>query len=464
MARELIEFNNPESPRRERTQRASDAGASSQQQTFYSQTSFSPSSSRVASSSVSSSRSLEFDDDAGFVRGNGSARGRGGSDEGEGRRASAARSREIEIDDSYMRGSTHASRNGAGRDEEYGRGARNGDGNGSSRKSGRKAAASDDDAVLELDDEDIQFLRTEKRPAVRKAALPKKTVQKLKLAGVAVGIAAVVIGASSSAYSYATHSWRFRIDSSDNVEISGVTNAPKAHVMEVAAADIGRNIFSVSLDDRKRQLEQIPWVETASVMRLWPNHIGVQITERTPVAFVQIGSRINLIDANGVVMGMPANRQTKYSFPIILGMTGSEPLSSRAAAMKIYNRLAKDLDGAGPDGPQYTKQLSEVDLSDPEDVKVTANEGGGALLIHLGANDFMSRYKLYLDHIGEWRQQFQNLQSVDLRYEGQIVVNPDANVEQQHSAVSSQHSAPEQKVAHRGGAEARRKTGKGRHL
>ena len=165
-----------------------------------------------------------------------------------------------------------------------------------------------------------------------------------------------------------------------------------------------------------------------------------------------------------MVMGMPANRQTKYSFPIILGMTGSEPLSSRAAAMKIYNRLAKELDGAGPDVPQYTKQLSEVDLSDPEDVKVTANDGGGALLIHLGASDFMSRYKLYLDHIGEWRQQFQNLQSVDLRYEGQIVVNPDANVEQQHSSVSTQHSAVEPKTYH-GGAETRRKTGKakGRH-
>ncbi len=71
------------------------------------------------------------------------------------------------------------------------------------------------------------------------------------------------------------------------------------------------------------------------------------------------------------------------------------------------------------------RQLSEVDLSDPEDIKVTANEGGGTLLIHLGGNNFLERYKLYVSHIGEWRQQFQNLQSVDLRYEGQIIVNPD---------------------------------------
>ena len=71
--------------------------------------------------------------------------------------------------------------------------------------------------------------------------------------------------------------------------------------------------------------------------------------------------------------------------------------------------------------------LSEVDLSDPEDVKVTANNNGGAVMIHLGAEDFLPRYKLYVTHIAEWKQQFQNLHSIDLRYDGQIIVNPDAN-------------------------------------
>ena len=138
-------------------------------------------------------------------------------------------------------------------------------------------------------------------------------------------------------------SWRFRIQSSDAVEITGVKNASRAHVMEVAGADIGRNVFYVPLDERKKQLEQIPWVQEATVMRLLPNRVAVTIRERTPVAFAQIGSRISLIDANGVVMGLPADRKTKYSFPVIRGITDTEPLSSRAAAMKIYNRLVSEL-------------------------------------------------------------------------------------------------------------------------
>jgi cell division protein FtsQ len=150
-----------------------------------------------------------------------------------------------------------------------------------------------------------------------------------------------------------------------------------------------------------------------------------------PVAFAQIGSRISLIDANGVVMGLPANRQTKYSFPVIRGITDTEPLSSRAAAMKIYNRLVSELGATDSESEtssgsaNYVKQLSEVDLSDPENVKVTANDPGGTMVVHLGAQDFLPRYKLYVSHIAEWRQQFQNVQSVDLRYEGQVIVNPD---------------------------------------
>ena len=292
-----------------------------------------------------------------------------------------------------------------------------------------------EDLDLDLDGEEAQFLRTNRRVPVRRNAIPKKAASQLKIAGVIAAVVVVCGGISAWAYSYGMTSWRFRIQSSDAVEISGVKNASRAHVMEVAGADIGRNVFFVPLDERKKQLEQIPWVQEATVMRLLPNRIAVTIHERTPVAFAQIGSRISLIDANGVVMGLPANRQTKYSFPVIRGITDTEPLSSRAAAMKIYNRLVSELGGNDGDSatssgsPNYVKQLSEVDLSDPENVKVTANDPGGTMVVHLGKEDFLPRYKLYVTHIAEWRQQFQNVQSVDLRYEGQVVVNPDKTAE-----------------------------------
>jgi cell division protein FtsQ len=287
----------------------------------------------------------------------------------------------------------------------------------------------DDLDLEELDNEEAQFLRTDRRVPVRRRAIPKKTVSQLKLAGAIAAVLVVGGGLTGWAYSYGMHASRFRLESSDAVEVSGVHNASREHVMEVAAADIGRNIFFIPLDERKRQLEQIPWVEQATVMRLLPNRIAVSIQERTPVAFAQIGPHISLIDAHGVVMGLPADRKIKYSFPVIRGIAETEPLSSRAAAMKIYNRLVSELGAGDPDDPKsqtnYLKQLSEVDLSDPEDVKVTANDPGWTVMVHLGSENFLQHYKLYVAHIAEWRQQFPNLQSIDCRYEGQVVVNPD---------------------------------------
>ncbi len=116
-------------------------------------------------------------------------------------------------------------------------------------------------------------------------------------------------------HQYATRSWRFRIDSSDDIAISGTKNVSRSQVLEVMASDIDRNIFFVPLDARKKQLEQIPWVQSASVMRLFPNRLKVVINERTPVAFVEINSHIQLIDANGVIMEPPANSQTELLLP-----------------------------------------------------------------------------------------------------------------------------------------------------
>jgi cell division protein FtsQ len=119
-------------------------------------------------------------------------------------------------------------------------------------------------------------------------------------------------------------------------------------------------------------------------------------------------------------MELPAKK--KYSFPVIIGMNPGEPASTRSARMKIYNDLISQLDSGGA---HYSQDLSEVDLTDPDDVKVLANNRDGEVLVHLGSSNYLDRYKIYVAHVREWRQQFAKLESVDLRYDRQIIVNPD---------------------------------------
>ncbi len=279
----------------------------------------------------------------------------------------------------------------------------------------------DDARMLDLDGEaESPFLRAQKRVSVRRGALPKKAANRLKWVLLATAVLGVVAGCAAGLYDYGEHSWRFRVQSSDDIEITGNHAVGRGQIMEVMGGDIGRNIFFVPLSQRKTQLEQIPWVESAAVMRFIPNRLKIEIRERTPVAFARIGSRIALIDPTGVMMDLPAKK--KYSFPVIVGMSSGEPLSTRAARMRIYNELVRQLDSSGA---HYSQDVSEVDLSDPDDVKVVANDNQGAVLVHLGSSNFLDRYKIYVAHVQEWRQQFEKLDSVDLRYDRQIIVNPD---------------------------------------
>ncbi|MGA7398424.1 MAG: FtsQ-type POTRA domain-containing protein, partial [Candidatus Sulfotelmatobacter sp.] len=148
----------------------------------------------------------------------------------------------------------------------------------------------DDARLVDLDvDEESPFLRGQKRVSARRSSLPKKTANRLLWAVVAAAVVCVAGLAAAALYHYGEHSWRFRVESSDNIEVTGMQNVTKAQIMEVMGADIGRNIFFVPLPQQKAQLEQIPWVESASVMRFVPNRLKVEIQERTPVAFARVG-------------------------------------------------------------------------------------------------------------------------------------------------------------------------------
>ncbi len=283
----------------------------------------------------------------------------------------------------------------------------------------------DDSRLVDLEaEQESPFLRGQQRVSVRRVALSKKTAHWLLWMVAALVVLTLLGAAGAGLYDYGKHSWRFRIDSSDQIEVTGAEHVGHAQIMEAMGGDIGRNIFFVPLRQRQQQLEQIPWVESASVMRFVPNRLRIEIHERTPVAFVRIGPRVLLIDAGGNLMELAPGGKHKYSFAVIAGMNAGEPLSMRAARMKNYNELIRELDSGGA---HYSQELSEVDLSDPEDVKVLATDSNGEVLVHLGSGNYLQRYRIYVTHVQQWRQQFDKLESVDLRYDGQVIVNPDLN-------------------------------------
>ena len=307
-----------------------------------------------------------------------------------------------------------------------------------------------------LEDDDT-FLRTRRRAPIKKGILPawsRTRWGRIVLISAAVVILAAGITLILAIRSFLEHDSRFRIDSGASIQTAGNSQLSRTDLLSVFGSDIGRNIFFVPLATRRAELEQIPWVEHATVMRVLPNEIRVAVRERTPIAFVRVKDQVKLVDANGIILDMPPSMMAArhFSFPVVAGISASDPLSARKPRMAMYQKFVAELDA---NGEKNSEQMSEIDLSDPEDVRATVPARSSDLLLHFGEENFLPRYRLYQSHLAEWEQQYPRLAAVDLRYDGQVVLkmadgkaaDPNAPAAATADAAEAKTPAPAKPVA-----------------
>ncbi len=294
----------------------------------------------------------------------------------------------------------------------------------SSRPRAERDYASDCSPARNGEGDEEAFLRSRRRVPVRKGILPGWAATRWGRIVLACAALAIVAGAVTlylAVRNFLDHDPRFRIDTAASIQTMGNSQLTRQDLLAVFGSDIGRNVFFVPLRQRRTELEQIPWVEHATVMRLLPNQLRVAVRERTPIAFVRVGDQIKLVDAAGVILDMPTAMiaAKHFSFPVVTGIRPQDPLSTRTPRMHLYQRFIADLDSSGE---KISAQLSEVDLSDPEDVRTTMPAKGSDILLHFGDENFLARYRIYQSHRAEWEQQYPRLAAVDLRYDNQVVL------------------------------------------
>jgi cell division protein FtsQ len=271
------------------------------------------------------------------------------------------------------------------------------------------------------DDEEIPVLRTRRRVPVKRGRLPRGRLGRTLLIGGAVAVLVFLITVCVSVHSFFMTDARFRIETASSIQVLGNSQVTRPELLSVFGSDIGRNIFHVPLVERRAELEELPWVEHATVMRLLPNQLRVAVKERVPVAFVRAENQIGLVDKRGVLLDMPPAMMAakRYSFPVVTGVTAGQTPEERASRMRLYADFMSALNSTGG---AASSQLSEVDLSDPEDVRVLLPSAGSDLLVHFGSDDFIARWQRLEEKLPAWRQQYPRLAGVDLRYQRQTVL------------------------------------------
>jgi cell division protein FtsQ len=294
-------------------------------------------------------------------------------------------------------------------------------------------AATEPDALPAevLAEDEPRYLRRQKPLEVRKRKFGKQ--QRALYLRVLLGSVSL-LAAGTLLYvvvDFALFSPHFQLASYEQIALEGHRMVARQAVLERFAGDLRRSVLRVPLAERRRQLEEIPWVESARVERVLPNRLRVYLVERTPVAFLRQGAELALIDAFGVVLERPL--QAEYQFPVVTGLADVSSRDDRAARMQVFLQFMNDAEAARAGASAY---VSEVDLEDASDLRATlaglpelgdpAADGQGAVLVHFGDKDFHAKVAAFLENIGQWRASAGRVESVDLRFERQVVVNPEA--------------------------------------
>jgi cell division protein FtsQ len=276
-----------------------------------------------------------------------------------------------------------------------------------------------------LADEEPRYLRRQKPLEIRRRKFARgswPTYRKWLIAGAGLITMAAVGYYGTRFFLYSPE---VALANYDQIEITGNHYVSRAAIAEKFAADLGRSAMRVPLDARRESIEAIPWIAQAATVRTLPSHIGVEVIERTPVAFLRTANELALIDENGIILDRPLDGD--FRFPVVSGLDDAMPLPDRAARMRLLVQFLKEIDlvRAGA-----SEQVSEVQLSDAEDLRATIAglpglESDPPINVHFGDSDFVNKYRLLVENIGPWRASAGHVESVDLRFPRQVVVNPE---------------------------------------
>ena len=276
-------------------------------------------------------------------------------------------------------------------------------------------------------DEEPRYLRRQKPVEIRRKKFTGRgwpfyrRVLVVSIAGVA-GMTAAYYGAQFLLYSPS-----MLLLKPDQIELTGNHIVSREAVLQQFVDDRDRSVLRVPLESRRGQLEQIPWVESASVQRILPNRLRIELTERTPVAFVRNGNELALIDTHGVILDRP--RGEELHFPIVTGVSEEVPRDQREKRMQACEEFLKAIDLVRSGS---SDRVSEIDLSNPKDLRVVmtglANPSDSqAVTIHFGSGEFTGKFKMLIDNFSQWQANAGRVQSIDLQYSRQVVVNPDTS-------------------------------------
>jgi len=243
----------------------------------------------------------------------------------------------------------------------------------------------------------------------------KKYLRPLKIAVTGVVTLSLATGILYGCYRAVTSVTLFSLKS---IDVSSARHLTRDEILGLAGLEPGKDLLGMNLKRMGEHVLQNPWVETVRINRYFPDAVSIAITEREPVAIVNMGF-IYYLDKKGNIFKV-LNQGDKLDFPVVTGFNeeelGNDPKGSREA-LEATCELLKIL-----------REKSAFILADVSEIHYDKGYGftlftaAGALPVKIGSGDFSAKVERFARIYQSLLVQLPSIHYIDLDYNDKIIV------------------------------------------
>ncbi|MGH8252463.1 MAG: cell division protein FtsQ/DivIB [Steroidobacteraceae bacterium] len=122
------------------------------------------------------------------------------------------------------------------------------------------------------------------------------------------------------------------------ISLSGQKEVSREEVLTTTGVTGRSSLLFLDVDAARDRLKTNPWIADATVLKLYPDHLQITITERQPFALWQKDGRISVIASDGTVLE-PFVARRYFGLPLVVGRSAQVQAKDFLAILDKYRDI-----------------------------------------------------------------------------------------------------------------------------
>lgn len=225
-------------------------------------------------------------------------------------------------------------------------------------------------------------------------------------------IVAVVIASGKALLARSTFTVR-------SIEVHGTKRIKPSEIVALSGIKPGQDLLGVKLKGIGQLVATNPWVATAKVQRFFPGTVSITVTERQPIAVINMGL-LYYLDENGEPF-KPLSQGDSLDYPVITGISEEELATGGTTTKQALKTASELISALKTQGTFILADISEIHYDRIKGFILYTTDGSTP--IKIGSEKFGEKLQRFAKVYGDLKSQTSTVQLIDLDYADRIIVN-----------------------------------------